>query len=147
MKPLASYRRQRRAFSLLEVILALAILVAALAVIGELNDLGLRSARQASALTEAQLLCDGKLAEIAAGVVPAVAAGPVPLETDPAWLYIVGVTPLLDEGLIAVQVTVMENLSPEKRPAEFTLVRWMVDPTVAATEAALEADAATELTP
>ena len=54
----------RGGFSLLEVILALAILIGILAVLSELVGLGVRNARVARAMTQAQLLCESKLAEI-----------------------------------------------------------------------------------
>jgi general secretion pathway protein I len=141
-------RTRRDAFTLLEVILALAILVGSLAIIGELTDQGLVGARRAATLAEAQLICESKLAEVAAGLLPATAVGPVPLETDPAWNYTIAVVPQLDAGLISVQVTVAENLPPEQRPTDFTLVRWMIDPIVLAEEAAMESSAAAaETTP
>jgi general secretion pathway protein I len=141
-------RTRRNAFTLLEVILALAILVGSLAIIGELTDQGLVGARRAATLAEAQLICESKLAEVAAGLLPATAVGPVPLETDPAWNYTIAVVPQLDVGLISVQVTVAENLPPEQRPTDFTLVRWMIDPIVLAEEAAMESSAAAaETTP
>jgi general secretion pathway protein I len=117
----------RRAFTLLEVLLALAILVGSLAVIGELGRRGLSNSRRAAALAVAQLHCESKLAEITSGIVTPSAVSAVPLEADPEWLYTVTVEPTTDLGLIVVRVTVSENLPPESGPAEFTLVRWMPD--------------------
>ncbi len=57
-------------FSLLEVVLALAILVGAIAVTGELVRLGTLSAASARDLTQAQLICESKLAEITSGITP-----------------------------------------------------------------------------
>lgn len=139
----AAGRPVRAAFSMLEVILALAILAGSLAVIGQLNDLGLRGARRAASLAEAQLLCDSKLAEIAAGFAPATSVGLTPCETDPHFFYSVNVAPLAEVGLLSVQVTVVENLPGEPRPTEFSLVRWMIDPQVAAEEAAQQATTTT----
>jgi general secretion pathway protein I len=62
-------------FSLLEVILALAILTGAVAVLGEIVRLGIRNAQVARDTTQAQLLCESKLAEITAGIIP---SDPVP---------------------------------------------------------------------
>ena len=115
--------RRRRAFTLLEVLLALAILVGSLAVVGELADQGLNSARHAAALAEAQLLCESKLAEFTAGAAVPGAVESLPLDVDGAWLYSVAVEPTTGESLLTVRVTVSENLPPEKHPTEFTLVR------------------------
>jgi prepilin-type N-terminal cleavage/methylation domain-containing protein len=117
--------RSRRAFTLLEVLLALAILVGSLAVIGELGRMGLRNARRAAALAIAQLYCESKLAEITSGVATPSAVANTPLETDPAWVYSVAIEPTADLGLITVRVTVAENVPPGSDPTEFTLVRWM----------------------
>jgi type II secretion system protein I len=122
----------RHGFTLLEVILALTILVGALAVLGELADQGLTNARTAASLAEAQLLCESKLAEVTAGLVPLSAVSGAPIDTDPNWLYSIEVEPTLDPGLTVVRVTVYENLPAAKRPTEFTLSRWMIDPTYAA---------------
>jgi prepilin-type N-terminal cleavage/methylation domain-containing protein len=129
----------RDAFTLLEVVLALAILVGALAVIGELANQGLSSARSAAALADAQLLAESKMAEITAGLVTATSMSGVPMEFDPAWLYSITVEPTLDTGLVAVRLTVYENLPPEQRPTEFTLVRWMADPNIVVADTSTEA--------
>jgi len=123
--PARRRRAARSAFTLLEVLLALAILVGSLAVIGELGRRGLTDSRRAAALAVAQLHCESKLAEITAGIVTPAAVNGVPLETDPEWLYSVTIDSTTDLELIAVRVTVSENLPPENNPAEFTLVRWM----------------------
>ncbi|MEC8241836.1 MAG: prepilin-type N-terminal cleavage/methylation domain-containing protein, partial [Planctomycetota bacterium] len=70
-RPLAITRRcaRRRGLSLLEVILAIAILGGAIAAIGELVRLGVRSASYAQQQTLAHLLCDTRMAEIASGAV------------------------------------------------------------------------------
>ena len=65
-----SRRAPRAAMTLLEVILALAILAGSLAVLGELTRQGMHNAEAARAESEAQLLCESKLAEIAAGIAP-----------------------------------------------------------------------------
>lgn len=135
----ASGRPAPSGFSLLEVILALAILCGAIATLGELSRLGMRSAERARDMTQAQLLCESKLAEITAGLTPAESEQDVPLETsddetETEWLYSVEVTPLDDEGLMEVRVTVTKDLPPEKRPVEFPLVRWMVDESVVSSE-------------
>ena len=130
-----------RGFSLLEVILALAILTGAIAVLGELARLGLRNARIARDMTYAQLLCESKLAEILAGITPPepIRNAPFELLDDPAelgWLYSIDLAPLEEEGLLAVRVTVAQDLPPEQHPVKLSLVRWIVDPGVQLAEQA-----------
>ena len=75
---------RRRAFTLLEVILALSILVVSMAVLGELVRSGLISAQRARDLSRATLLCEGKLAEVTAmaGTTEPQAISSAPFETE-----------------------------------------------------------------
>lgn len=133
----------REGFSLLEIILALAILAGAIAVLGEVSRIGLENAGIARDLSHAQLLCESKLAEILAGYEPPETQQSVPFETavdssESDWLYSVEVTPMEEEGLLKVRVTVSKNLPAEKQPAEFSLVQWMVDPATESAELTTE---------
>jgi type II secretion system protein I len=119
----------------LEVILALAILAGAIAVLGELSRIGMENARVARDMSYAILLCEGKLDEIAAGVTPAEPEQQVPFEpltdsADSEWLYSIDVASMSDDGLMEIRVTVTQDMAVQARPVEFSLVRWMVDPTI-----------------
>jgi hypothetical protein len=114
----------------------LAILAGALAVLGELASRSMRNAEVARATSEAQLLCETKLAEIAAGITP---PDPVPdtpwqgaseleIETNDEWRYSVEVESTGLDGLLAVRVTVTQDRPAEKKPVSVSLVRWVVDP-------------------
>ncbi|MHB1034234.1 MAG: prepilin-type N-terminal cleavage/methylation domain-containing protein [Pirellulales bacterium] len=127
----------RRGFSLLEVVLALAILTGAIAVLGELVRLGMHNAHMARDLTRAQLLCESKLAEIAAGITPAEPAQQMPFETTldfdestREWLYSIEMEPVDEPGMMCLRVTVYQDLPPEKKPLEFSLTRWIRDPNI-----------------
>lgn len=130
----------RRGFSLLEVLLSLAILGTCLAAIGTLVRLGSRGAVEARELTTAQLLCEAKVAEISTGILPPDPGGPwqfdLPEHAD--WVYYVDQQPLPQPGLIAIMVTVTQQSPPgamqRLRPLEFSLVRWMQDPALELTE-------------
>lgn len=122
-----------RAFSLLEVILSLAILAGAVAVLGQLTRGGLENARLARDLTLAQLYCESKMAEIAAGLAPLESQQGVPFEDtdDPSvldWIFTVEVVPTAQTGLLEVCVTVSQDPSMESQPVEYKLVRWIRDP-------------------
>lgn len=120
---------ERRGFSLLEVILATAILMGALTVLGQLAQLGYRNARAAKLELTAQLLCEAKLAEIVSGIEPVAEVAETPLVEQPGWLHAVIVTPLDQPGLVSVEVTVRQDLAEEKQPRVVRLTRWMQAPT------------------
>jgi len=118
----------------LEVILAIAILAGCIAAIGELVSLGTLQAEEARDLTTAQLLCESKMAEIAAGAVPAEGASSVPFENDPRWLYSVVINSLDDQSLLSVQVEVQQAEFLGDRPLTCSLTCWMIDPSLALME-------------
>ena len=147
--------RKRRAFSLLELILALSILIGALAVIGELMRGGLRNAQAARDLSQAQLLCETRLAEIQAGAASAEPAGQTPAPDHPGWLISVeretsssqnsssssfGQSATGAQGfsgtvsLYKVRVTVEQDREQYRNPVKFSLSQWMIDPTVSAVQ-------------
>ena len=140
-------KRGRRGFTLLEVILSLAILTSAIAVLGELARIGLNNADYTHKLTKAQLLCEGKVAEITSGITLPDPVTGVSFESemsdetssmiDPdeaAWLYSIE-SDLIDEnGLLQITVTVYQDLPAQKRPVTCSLVRWMVDSSLTGTE-------------
>jgi hypothetical protein len=122
----------RKAFSILEVVLSLAILGGAVAVAGELARIGIENARIARDLTYAQLLCESKMAEIAAGIEASDPVQGVSFETtsergDIDWLYSIESEPLDDVALIAVRVTVYKDLPPQSKPISFSMNRWLID--------------------
>ncbi len=129
-----------RGFSLLEVILALAILTGSIAVLGEAVRMGMRNARVARDSTKAQLLCESKMSELISGFTPAMPVSGAAFEsintgTETAandtdlWTYSIDTESLSEDGLIAVTVTVTQDLPADQRPVGFKLVRWMIDST------------------
>ncbi len=134
---------RRSALSLLEVILALAILGGSLAVIASLYRLGARSAIQARDLTTAQMWCEEKMAEITAGSLPPEPVEGAELDEYGEWIYSVIAEPIGDQGIISVTVRVEQTppasgASTITPPLSFSLMRWMIDPEI---EAAAEAQA------
>jgi type II secretion system protein I len=121
-----------RGFSLFEVILSLGILAGAIAVLGELARLGAENARLARDLTLAHMLCESRLAEIAAGLVAPEASDGEVLSTadldDQEWLCSVEVTSMDTEKMLQVKVTVLQNLPDANNPVQCSLTRWMPDP-------------------
>lgn len=131
-------RRNAAAFSLLEVILAMAILFVSVAIIGELMRFGLNSARAARDKTKAILLCESLLNEIVAGITPAESFTDVPIndiagEEDADWTCSIDVQSLDSSGLVSVTVSVRQLTTNDRPPVEVSLTRWIADPSSAGT--------------
>jgi prepilin-type N-terminal cleavage/methylation domain-containing protein len=133
------------AFTLLEVILALVILGGALAIFGEVMQLANRSAVDARAETQAQLLASSLMDEIMAGVLDESPATRQPLDVSDStpWVYSIE-TPTTDaEGVYPLEVVVEQDLEPQFNPVKYRLIRWL--PVAAETsENAEEADASSQ---
>jgi prepilin-type N-terminal cleavage/methylation domain-containing protein len=129
----------RRGLSLLEVILAIAILGGALAIIGELIRIGARNAAIARDLTTAQLYCESKMSEAAAGVIDLENLETEQLDEEGEWMCVITTEALDQQQLIAVNVTVGQNPDLFARPVSFSMTRWIIDPSYVAECAALDA--------
>lgn len=118
----------RQGLTLLEVVLAVAILGFSIAAISQLMWIGYRSAVEARARTEMVMLCDTKMAEIAAGVLPLASVGGQPIPEAPQWLYFVEVQNSQLLGLLTVTVTVAQSPEVAASPITMSIVRFMPDP-------------------
>src|SRR5689334_19694257 len=103
-RPLRGFAR--RAFTLLEVILALAILGGAVAVLSEALRAAYRSAEAAEGYTRAELIAASTMSELVAGAAPLQSAQNVPCETDPAFAISIALNATPVDGLVSVSVTV-----------------------------------------
>ncbi|HEY2882103.1 MAG TPA: prepilin-type N-terminal cleavage/methylation domain-containing protein [Pirellulales bacterium] len=118
----------RGGFTLLEVILALAILAGAIAIIGELVHVGLRSAQQARDLTRAEMVAESVVSEVVSGWIGTGGTQNTPYDDDPRWLYSISTESGSQQGLLVLTVTVVRDLPEQQHPVSFTLKRWMIDP-------------------
>ncbi len=144
----------RPGFSLLEILLALAILGGSLAILSSIASTGVSAAREARDLSVARLLCQSKLSEVllesSANRIAPVPVPESPLEsfdsesTTP-FSYRVDVQPGQLDGLLIVRVVVVAQ-NPNGGPpiASYSLVRWMIDPTLGLEELEAEEKAAQE---
>ena len=100
-------RGRRDGITFYEVFLALILLVAALAVLGQHVGLGVRAADDARLRTLAEELATAKLNEVLAGIEPLQTVSDAPLEAgDGGWTYGVEVAAGPAQGLLDVRVTV-----------------------------------------
>jgi type II secretion system protein I len=143
---LAKPRNDRgRGFTLLEVILSLAILAGALAALGEVMRLADRNASTAEDETHAQILAASIMDELAAGARELTAVQQAQLDTgdDPAWMYTVEMTATQYDELVSVRVLVEQQLEAQLQPAKFELVRWMPNPNYTAPDTGDDSTAST----
>ena len=143
----------RTAFSLLEMILALAILGSSLAILAQIASTGVDAAREARALTTARMICQNKLSElllnIEAGQTPTVIIEAPAESFDSAstetFLYSVEITPGQMDGLLSLRVTVQARGGDgTEKLAIYALDRWVIDPALGLLEAEAEEEAARE---
>ena len=117
-----------RGFSLLEVLLSIAILGGALVVIGQLVNIGYRSAIEARIRSDANILVDGKMAEVSAGIIELQSTSSSVIEENPDWMYSVDVQQSGQLGLLMVMVTVEQTPNSASNPISMSVVRLMPDP-------------------
>jgi len=107
------------------------VLVTALSGIAALVTLGSGSGADARELTVGQLLCESKMSEIAAGIVPP-GGGQGTFEWEEDWVFNIESTPTETPGLLNIRVTVSQDPGRFENPLFVELVRWMPDPDFAA---------------
>jgi len=142
----------RGAFSLLEMILALALLGTSLGILSQVALTGTDAATEAEHLSQARLIAQSRLAEIlSTGITPA-AVPPSPTASmdsasTTAFQYQVDVAPAPMDGLLAIRVGVEALDEDGGEPlARYSLTRWMIDPALGLAEMAAEEAAAKEET-
>lgn len=116
----------RRGLSLIEVLLAIALLGTSMAMIYQLIGIGYRSAMETQLYTDAAVLVDSKMAEVASGVLGLENVSQMPIEESPDWMYSVQIGESDQPGLLVVTVTV--ERSDDANPVQISVVRFMADP-------------------
>lgn len=128
----------RSGFTLLEVILAIAILALSLAGIGEVVRSAFSNASQAADGLEARIVAQGIVDQIKCGVIEIADAGPMPMGDTEAlgdWEVQIIVEPTNVEELLQVRVLVGREIDARERPS-CELVRWFQNPEYAVATAA-----------
>lgn len=119
-------RRKRDGFSLLEVILAIAILGGSMVIIGQGFFLGYRSVRNARMVGVGNRLADSAMAELAAGVVEPTSVSSQQIPNEEGWVYSIEVDDAPVPGLLSAVVTV-ENTQFQPR-VSISITRMVIDP-------------------
>lgn len=119
----------RNGLSLVEVVLAMAILAGSMVALSQLVSLGLRAAAEARDLSRAQILAETVMSEIAIGITPATSVNRMAIDSEPGWLVSITAGTTLQDGVIQV-ILVVERDSARQNAARFEMSRWMRDPSL-----------------
>jgi type II secretion system protein I len=120
----------RLGLTLLEIILSLAIFFGALAILSQLGWNGTRAGLRARLRTQAIIRCEAKLAEVLSGAETLTPKSRVPFPDNSAWNYSVSISETQFPDLLQVDVTVAHSGGSQLANADFTLRRWMRDPSL-----------------
>ena len=137
-------RRSREGMTLLEVLIAMAVFLLALAGIAQLIDFGSNNAQEAARTTTATRLCQSKMAEVEAGVVNLQGSTNGTFDDEPDWSYTVDVQSPGPVNLYLVTVKVSRDV--RGKPFEMTLSQHLMDPTRMGTAAQAEKPTTTTAT-
>ncbi len=125
---------ERRAISLLEVILALSILAFSTAYLAQSMNLATDAAIKAQQQAQAELVAESVLNQVVAGVIP---SDPVPWTQyvsaggQSEWLYQLQNVPTEVDGMVGFQIAVKHS-STASNPAQYEMFvnRWIIDPSL-----------------
>ncbi len=149
-----THRKRRDGFSLLEILLALAILGGSLAILSRIVDTGMIAARESRDLAAARVLCQTKLAEVLLdtqmgispqGVADAAFEIPFDSQSNSAFQYSIEVLPAPLDGLLSIEISV-ESMDADLGEARtrYSITRWVIDPLLGLEEAEAEQEALLE---
>ena len=124
----------RSGISLMEVILALAILGIASAYLAQAMQIAAQNAVRAQRLTQAELVAESVMNQVIAGVIPAQPANWSPYTSASSssnWNYSLSIVAAEMQGTIGIQVGVQEQVPGAAiglQPADLIATRWIIDP-------------------
>jgi general secretion pathway protein I len=122
--------RANTGFTLLEIILALAILAGSLAALGEVMRLADQTASMTEGETQAQILAASIMDELICGSrsLSAVDGAQLSTDSDVPWVYSIATESTNLDQLISVRVSVEQQLDARLQPARFEIARWLPNP-------------------
>ena len=115
----------RQGMTLIEVLVAMAVFLLALAGIAQLIDFGTNNSIEAARTTTGTRLCQSKMAEVEAGVVSMSEGSQGTFEEEPLWQWSVEVG--TEVAPFTFEITVKAWIE-QGRPVEVTLTQIIYDP-------------------
>ncbi len=138
MTPVVRFRTRtgQTGLSLLEVVLALAILAVATAYLAQSMQLATTNALKAQRLTKAELVAESVLNQVIAGLIPSTPVTWTPYNNSMGttnWVYQIQQVPTEVDGMLGLQIAVQEidpQLGLVQGKADLYVNRWIIDPTL-----------------
>ena len=128
-------RPPRAAFSLLEMMLATAVLLGCVIVLAELAGIGNQHVDDIEGYSTAQVICQATLGEMLCGAAAVESFESRPVDGHPGWMVSAEITPVDQDRVASLRVTVWYEDPAEmlvavdpRRRHQFSLVRWTRDP-------------------
>lgn len=139
----------RSGFSLLEMLLALAILGTSLGILSQVAMTGTDAALEANLLSQARMMAQAKMAEILVEGISPSAVPPTPIasmksDETSEFQYSVNVTPAAMDGLLLIRIDVQAIDAGGSVQANYSLSRFWIDPLLGLAELEAEEQAAQE---
>jgi prepilin-type N-terminal cleavage/methylation domain-containing protein len=135
--------RGRRGLTLIEVLLALAIMLLSLGALAQLVGIGADNALSARMATRGNRLAQAKMAEVEAGVVSVQSGGQGTFDDDPNWSWTVEPQQAGPPNLYQVTVTVSRTVNGKS--FEVTLSQMVIDPAMMGSAAQAEQPSDTDI--
>ncbi len=141
--------RLRTGFTLLEVILALAILAGSLAALGSVARISFENAERAAIEAEAELVASTVFEQLESGQISLTAVEDAAWSDSASpftWTYSVAIADTAFSELLSVSVRAQTLLPEETRPIGVNLSRWVINPDYLAAQAESSEEEAEETT-
>lgn len=115
-------------FTLLEVVIAVAVLLGAITALFQLINVGHRSSIQSKLRSDAVLIAETKMNEAVGGIIEMQSSSEEELEDYPGWLWSLTVDDAGLDGLLQVTVTVRRDTTDVSAEHEYSMTRLLRDP-------------------
>lgn len=129
---ITSRTSSRFGMSLLEVVLALAILAMSAAILAQITRTATDNGLIAHRLATAQILAESKMAEVVTGAIPLQGAvGWMPItDTVPrgTWYFQLQTESAARKDMVGIRLSVTDQAGADENKEVFYIVRWMIDP-------------------
>lgn len=130
LAPHRSGRPLRSAFTILEVIVAVGILLGAMTAIIQLISTGTSLSVQGQFRAEAVILAETKMNEAIAGVVPLQSSSPESIDEAPDWTWEMTTETSSLSDVLTVTVTVTRESEAETEGHSYSITRMVRDPQI-----------------